>query len=246
MQTVAALTILRDNIDDLEAWLRHYTRQVGRENCYLVCAGTNSRLSELAEGCSVISLPKGAAGTLIQKRGRLANNLIAALLNYHKHVVISELDERVIVDPDVAEDLKTYLLATPGRQVLTPLGLELIGPPAREAKAQIAGPTPFVRVAPQLCKPCVLSSATSLSRDGRFSRYPKLHMPEPLYLLRYRPREDAKVGEEAHDRAGFDLSAPRQKMMSGWQKMGASAYWHFEMDEETTSYRLPQRFHDLL
>ena len=250
MQTVAALTILRDDTHFLKAWLRHCTRQVGAENCYLICAGRNPDLLEQAGGASVITLPADAAGTLIRKRGRMVNNFVAALLGYHKHVVVTELDEMAIVDPDVAPDLQSYLLATPGRQVLTPMGLDLIHRDASEPDQHgtaVPGPRRHVRVVPELCKPCILSTPTSLSRDGRYSRYAKLHMPGPLFLVRL--NRDGGPQPEAFDglgmQEGFDLSAQRRQMQESWKKMDPSAYWHFEAREDTNRYLLPERFNGL-
>lgn len=253
MKTVAALTILGDDTHFLKAWLRHYTRQVGAQNCYLICAGPNPDLLKLARHSSVIALPGDAAQTLIRKRGRMANNFIAALLGYHKHVVITEPDEMVIVDPDVAPDLQGYLLATPGRQVLTPMGLDLIplaGEPDQSG-GTAAGPRRHVRVTPELCKPCIVSTPTSLSRNARYSRYAKLHAPGPLFLLRLKrpPGGDGRAQPDAFDglkmQEGFDLSAQRRQMQESWKKMDSSAYWHFEAREDNNRYLLPERFNGL-
>jgi hypothetical protein len=254
MQTVAALTILGDDTDFVKAWLRHYTRQVGAQNCYLVCAGPNPELQELARQSSVITLPAEAAKALIRKRGRIMNNFIAALLGYHKHVVVTHPDEMVIVDPDVAPDLQSYLLATPARQVLTPLGLELIHRGASEPDhggGSVPGPR-HGRIMPELCKPCILSTPTSLSRDGRYSRYAKLRLPEPLFLLRLKgpvsggggPQPEVIDGPKVQE--GFDLSAQRRQMQESWKKMDLSAYWHFEAREDNGLYLLPERFSGLV
>ena len=52
MQTVAAVTMVRDDLFFLKAWLRHYGEAFGRENCYIINHGRGAEVSELAQGCN--------------------------------------------------------------------------------------------------------------------------------------------------------------------------------------------------
>jgi hypothetical protein len=248
MQTVAALTIYQGDIGFLKRWLGYYGDQLGRENCYVLCVGDNPMLRDLAQGCSIMRLPPDAAPTLEKRRGRIVNNLVAALLCYHAHVVVSEMDELVLVDPQARQGLRDYLIASERGQVLTPLGMQQVrhtGPETDVARRC------YVRPVPELSKPCVLSTATALSRDGTLSRYGHLHMPHDLYLLRAPPFDemsptDAVKPDESPADQAFDFAMLRQQMQDSWARMENSRYWHFQILTQSHIYLLPQRFNDLM
>lgn len=253
MKSVAALTILRDDAFSLRAWLRYYGAQVGLANCHVISAGMPPEIVDMAQGCSIVRLPPDTADVVARKRGRILNNYVAALLQYHAHVIVTDLDELVVVDPGEADGLRSYLDSMPGGQVLTPLGLELIHRVDCEFTPitdRILGPRRHVRPAPEFSRPCVLSTATSLSRNGQFARHKVLNTPAPLYLfkLRYCDKSvssDAKLFEEFAQMGmqdGFGMSPLRRQMHDSWQKRADSNYWNFEVRDYATQYLLPERF----
>ena len=240
MHTVAALTIYHGDIGALKRWLGYYGDQLGRDNCYVLCVGDNRDLNDLAQGCSVIRLPPDAAPTLEKKRGRIVNNLVAALLCYHAHVIVTDMDELVLVDPQTGQGLRDYLVGVARGQVLTPLGLQ-----------QVGGAPPYhVQTRPELSKPCVLSTPTALSRDATLSRFERLNMPDDLYLLRVAPNgqgaPDGSPPDQKPVDQGFDFTAQRRQMHDSWAKMENSRYWHFQPLNQSPVQLLPRRFHDLL
>lgn len=190
MQTVAALTMVRDDAFFLSAWLKHYGGQLGRENCYVVNHGFGADVARLADGCNVIGIPGDAHKNFDMKRWRMLNNFVMGLRCYYDHVIVGDVDELVVLDPAEGTDLRAYLAGMPTNRVLTPLGLEVIhridcetediGDPAHNP---ILGPRRHVRPAPHYSKPCVISAGTKIARGGHFTQYDKLHTPDALYLL---------------------------------------------------------------
>ena len=126
MQTVAAVTMVRDDLFFLKAWLRHYGEAFGRENCYIINHGRGAEVSELAQGCNVIGLPGDPHKNFDMKRWRMLNNFVMGLRCYYNHVIVGDVDELVVLDPDAGTDLKSFLETVPANRVLTPLGLEVI------------------------------------------------------------------------------------------------------------------------
>ena len=186
MQTAAAVTMVRDDAFFLRAWLRHYGGQLGRENCYIVNHGRGAVVAELAQGCNVIGIPGDPHKNFDVKRWGLLNNLVGGLRRYYRHVIVGDVDELVVVDPDSGDDLASWLEKAPEGRVYTPLGLEVvhrIDLETDEIDDTIIGPRRHVRLAPHYSKPCVVSAAAKLSRGGHFAQYGKLHTPEPLYLM---------------------------------------------------------------
>ena len=84
MQTVAAVTMVREDIFFLKAWLRHYADQFGRANCYIINHGRGEEVADLAAGCNVIGLPGDPHKNFDMKRWRLLNGLVEGLRAYYK------------------------------------------------------------------------------------------------------------------------------------------------------------------
>ncbi|WP_370311757.1 glycosyltransferase family 2 protein [Sagittula sp.] len=187
MQSVAAaLTMVRDDAFFLKAWLRHYGEVFGRENCYIVNHGRGDEVAALAEGCNVIGIPGDPHPNFDMKRWRLLNNLVQGLRCYYTHVVVGDVDELVVVDPDDGRDLLEYLTETKPRRFLTPLGLEVIhriDVEEEEISDHILGSRRHVRLAPHYSKPCIVSHGAKIARGGHFTQYDKLHAPDELYLF---------------------------------------------------------------
>lgn len=186
MQTVAALTMVRDDAFFLKAWLRHYGEQLGRENCYIVNHGRGEEVADLAQGCNVIGIPGDPHKNFDMKRWRMLNNFVMGLRCYYNHVIVGDVDELVLLDPAQGLGLRDWLETVPSNRVLTPLGLEVIHRIDVEPEAiqtSILGPRRHVRPAPHYSKPCVVSTGTKIARGGHFTQYGKLHAPDFLYLF---------------------------------------------------------------
>ncbi|MEP5632150.1 MAG: glycosyltransferase family 2 protein [Tateyamaria sp.] len=186
MQTVAAVTMVRDDAFFLKAWLRHYGEMFGRENCYIVNHGRGTVVAEMATGCNVIGIPGDPHKNFDVKRWGLLNNLVGGLRKYYKHIVVGDVDELVVRDPDSGGSLRDLLEDAPEGRVLTPLGLEVIHRIDVEEAViddQIIGPRRHVRPAPHYSKPCIVSAPVKIARGGHFTQSDKLYTPDDLYLL---------------------------------------------------------------
>ncbi|THH38799.1 hypothetical protein E4Z66_04360 [Aliishimia ponticola] len=186
MQTVAAVTMVRDDTFFLKAWLRHYGTLFGRENCYVINHGRGAEVAALAEGCNIIGIPGDPHKNFDIKRWSLLNNLVGGLRRYYRHVLVGDVDELVVVDPAKGVNLRDWLEDAADGRVYTPVGLEVIhridieDTPITDT---ILGPRRHVRLAPHYSKPCIVSTPVKLARGGHFAQYNKLHTPDELYLL---------------------------------------------------------------
>ncbi len=186
MALAAAVTMVRDDVFFLSAWLRHYGGLFGRENCYIVNHGRGSDVAELAHGCNLIGIPGEPHRNFDMKRWRLLNNLVMGLRSYYDHVIVGDVDELVVMDPAAGQSLTEFLKAAPLRKVFTPVGLEVIHRIDLEQDPvfdTILGPRRHVRPAPHYSKPCVVGAGTKIARGGHFTQYDKLHTPDHMYLL---------------------------------------------------------------
>ncbi|MEL7097859.1 MAG: glycosyltransferase family 2 protein [Pseudomonadota bacterium] len=186
MQLAAVVTMVRDDAFFLRAWLRHYGEMFGRENCYIINHGRGTEVAELAAGCNVIGIPGDPHKNFDVKRWGLLNNLTGGLRRYYRHVIVGDVDELVVVDPEEGKTLKEWLEGAPEDRVFTPVGLEVLHRIDLEhdsAEDMILGPRRHVRLAPHYSKPCIVSAPTKIARGGHFTQYGKLHAPDFLYLM---------------------------------------------------------------
>ncbi|MDX1781514.1 MAG: hypothetical protein R3256_09345 [Thalassovita sp.] len=184
--TVAVVTMVRDDLFFLDIWLRYYGALFGRENLYVVNHGRGEEVAKLAEGCNIIGLPGDPHKNFDMKRWRLLNGIVAGLKSYYKHVVVGDVDEILVIDPEKGKTLLEFLQGRRGGRVLTPLGLEvlhLIDIEADPVTDHVLGPRRHVRVAPHYSKPCVISTGTKIARGGHYTQFPELIAPESLYLF---------------------------------------------------------------
>ncbi len=186
MQTVAVVTMVRDDLFFLETWLRYYGEMFGRENCYVVNHGRGAEVAELAAGCNIIGIPGDPHKNFDVKRWGLLNNLVGGLRRYYQHVIVGDVDELVVVDPSAGGNLLDWLKTAPTGQVVTPLGLEVVHRIDLEedpVEAAVLGPRRHVRLAPWYSKPCIVSAPVKLSRGCHYAQYDKLAAPAELFLF---------------------------------------------------------------
>jgi len=227
MQLCAAVTMVRDDAFFLSAWLRHYGGLLGRENCYVINHGRGAEVARLAEGCNVIGIPGDPHKNFDMKRWQLLNNLVTGLRKYYLHVVVGDVDELVVVDPEAGVDLRGFLSDVPKGRVLTPLGLEVIHRIDLERDTiadpmtdPILGPRMHVRPAPHYSKPCITSHAAKISRGGHYAQYDKLHAPEALYLLHLK-----FCDFDAYARAMDQRNAVTQEIDGSVKEISIGQHW---------------------
>lgn len=187
MQSVgAAVTMVRDDVFFLQAWLRHYGGVFGRENCYIINHGRGAAVADLAQGCNIIGIPGDPHPNFDMKRWRMLNNFVQGLRCYYNHIVVGDIDELVVVDPSDGRNLLEYLSDQPQKRMLTPLGLEVVHRIDLEPEPitdHIIGPRRHVRLAPHYSKPCIVSHGAKIARGGHFTQFESLIAPDELYLL---------------------------------------------------------------
>jgi hypothetical protein len=184
--TAAALTMVRDDAFFLEKWLAYYGEMFGRENCYVINHGRGETVARMAEGCNVIGLPGDPDPNFERKRWRLLNGMVEGLLGYYAHVVVGDVDEIVVMDPETGHTLLSWLKGKARRRVYTPVGLDVFHRIDREDAPvgdHVIGPRRHVKLLPYHSKPCVLGRPAQLSRGGHYAKAENLNAPEGMYLL---------------------------------------------------------------
>lgn len=189
-KTACAITMVKDDHFFLERWVKYYGDALGRDALYVVNHGGGREIADLAEGCSVIDLPGGFDANFDILRWRLFNNLANGLRGYYTFVIVTDVDEFVVVDPRTGLGLVDFLGRRRGKVTAMPLGLEVVHQPALEPDAigdgPMLGPRRYARFTTAYSKPVVFNHAVKLSRGGHYSTDAELKIFRNLYLFHMR------------------------------------------------------------
>ena len=152
---VAALTMVYNEPVWAPVWVRHYARQVGAENCFVLDHGSTDGSTD-GLGVKVERMRRSALDE--DARAGLISDCAQELLRGYDAVVHSDADELVIADPAHYSDLCAYAATAP--EVATAVGLDLQHLPDEEAPLDPARPVlaqrRWVRFSAAMCKPAFL------------------------------------------------------------------------------------------
>ena len=217
---VAALTMVRDEAALLPLWCRHYLRQVGAGNLYVLDHGSRDGGTTNIPA-QVTPVPDGP----LDEDLRLARvtEAVRGLLGDYDWVVHSDVDELVLADPRHFPSLADYAATEPAA-VARAIGLDLHHIPNEEPPLDPALPLGaqrrWTRFSVSMCKPALAREAVQWTRGfhaseppGRFGalycvhlRYVDLGMGLAR-LARTRTRELAPGTDPEHQRVpdtGFE------------------------------------------
>ncbi len=151
---VAAVTMAYNEAVFLPIWARHYARQVGADQCYVVDHGSTEKLS-LPPGMNSIRIPRSPHDD--QRRADFVSDLTTSLLRYYDWVIYTDVDELAIADPNHSRDLPTFCSAAGTPDTVTAIGFDVQHVPAIEAtldpKLPIGAQRGWVRFTSAMCKP---------------------------------------------------------------------------------------------
>ena len=189
-KTACVVTMVRDDLFFLERWVQYYSSIFGRTALYVVNHGGNPDVADLAQGCNLITIPDEFDENFDMYRWRLLNGLAAGLRHYFDFVIVTDVDEFVVVDPKTGLGLDDFLGKRRGKLTITPVGLEVVHKQDLElapiANGPMLGPRRYARFTSAYSKPCIFNHAVKLSRGGHFADDPTLKLFRNLYLFHMR------------------------------------------------------------
>lgn len=119
---IAAITMAYNESVSLPIWVRHYSRQVGRDNLFVIDHGSDDETVDLIKKLNHISLPRTRFSD--RKRAEFISDLSKHLLAYYDFLIYSDCDEMIVADPGRYRDLTDFAAQTE-RDYVTSIGLEL-------------------------------------------------------------------------------------------------------------------------
>lgn len=190
-----AITMAYQDHFFLDRWVRYYGAQFGRQHLYILSHGADPEHARIGEGCNIIALPRDPTMfRLDRRRWSFISQFANGMLRYYNWLIVGDVDEIVIVDPDAAPDLITYLQRFSGRAApksMCPLGIELIHNPEVEPDpitddASILSRRRNFRVNANYSKPCLMRRDVAFTIGGHANNHLPRVLDPHLYLIHLR------------------------------------------------------------
>lgn len=136
MHPLAIVTMVRGDHRMMEKWMAHYAPMVQAPTAlHVFLHGEDAELARIAQGASVTTLPYDATGAGFEEARRgLFFGTVRALLGYYRHVIVTDSDEFIVLDPQAGSSLGDYLDQRDIAGIaLSPLGFDVVHRTADES-----------------------------------------------------------------------------------------------------------------
>lgn len=121
--TVAAVTMVYNEPVMLPWWLRHYSRQVGERQCYVIDHDSDDGSTATVGGANLIRIPRFPPDET--RRAEFVSDFCASLLRWYDWVIYSDVDEMLVADPARYASLADYC-AGHHAEVVTAFGVNVL------------------------------------------------------------------------------------------------------------------------
>lgn len=235
---MAALTMVYKDYYFLDLWYRYYSAQFGAENLYIISHGNDPEHRIIAPEANIIGVYRDESLFRMDRRRWAAiNGFMNGLRFYYNWILTGDVDEIVVVDPDVAPDLPSYIYHLNGENAprsFSPLGVELVHNPSLETQPVLDRGTvldrrQIFRLNANYSKPCINRHASNFTVGGHANNVLPRHLDDHLYLFHLRffdhERSVARLTSRTEMRevmdAGRDPSTTNQAWRADLQKLEA-------------------------
>jgi hypothetical protein len=220
--------MVRDDDLFLRLWIEHYERLVPRDHLIVLIDGLDQTIPDFAEGCQFIRMPRPSVSRGWDvKRWEMLSDLNTLLLSRFDIVVLNDVDEILVVDPNQGMSLMDAIGRATQVGVISPFAVELVHrtdicPEPINMSLPIIGQRPHVRINASYSKPCITTVPVRWSAGAHYSNYPTLNLDPSIYLFHLRYFDLETLRERQEKRFSFVQSANRSGVNdvagNGWNK----------------------------
>ena len=181
---VAALTMVYNEPLWAPVWVRHYSRQVGAENCLILDHGSTDGSTDNL-GVAVERVHRSALDE--DARAALVSDCVREMLRSYDAVVHTDADELLVADPVQFADLRAFAVGM--TDVVTAAGFDLMHlpdeEPALDSEERLGAQRRWVRFSGAMCKPAFVRRAVRWEPGFHGCDAPRQFGAVSLIHLRY-------------------------------------------------------------
>ncbi|WP_435139184.1 glycosyltransferase family 2 protein [Pseudopelagicola sp. nBUS_19] len=230
---LAVSTMVYQDYFFLERWYAYYAAQVGAENLYVFSHGNDPEHRRIAKNANVMNLPRDERmHKFDRRRWRALGSYATGLSDFYNWIIVSDVDEIVIVDPQAASSIPKYILQNYSNpqtapKNISPLCLELIHIPEEEPlpiedEQTILSRRRIFRPNQNYSKPCLVGGPVVFGPGGHRNTLGRRHMPEDMYTLHLKFFDYGKMSAVAEKRKQTVINAGKlgssYNETHGWHK----------------------------
>ena len=219
---LAAVTMVYNEPDYMDIWRRHYGRQVGEDNCYVIDHGSDDGTTEQLGAVNVMRIPRSPKDN--ELRAALVSTFCAELLSRYDAVLHVDIDELLVPDPRYHRNLDDCAKAMTG-PVMHAIGLDVWHLAETEPPIDVTQPISLQRgwtwFNSALCKPAIIREPVKWSPGFHSVDAPVAFEHLFLFHLRYfdverglRRLARTRAMAWAHDYAGAHQRQPDEKWLN--------------------------------
>ncbi len=185
------MTTVRGDQVFLRKWIDYYGNQFGKKNLFVFLDGHDQELPENAEGVNFNRLPHQPLERVpaMRRRARVMSHLGRGLHRYFDMVIATDVDEFIVVDPDVCDSLATYLSQGKFGASVSSLGLD-VGQHIQEESA--LDPTKpylsqrgYAHLSARYTKPCISTRPVTWGSGMHRIKGRNFKIDPNLYLMHF-------------------------------------------------------------
>lgn len=232
-QPLGVATMVHGDYFFLERWYRYYKSQVGAQSLYIFSHGGDPEHRRIAPDANVINIPRDETmHRFDRRRWRMLSNFTSGMLQFYHWMILADVDELVVVDPDVSAGLVDHLQARywdpeTAPINIAPMCLDLVHYPEDEhlpitAEASILSRRRTFRPNRNYSKPCLVRAPVVYRAGGHFNNLKERHLPDDLYTIHLKFFDSATIEERTNDRVETVLGSG--KVTNGYGDAGRGFY----------------------
>lgn len=191
LKRIAAITTVRNDTIFLEKWVEYYGKQLGLKNLYVFIDGHDQVIPAAAKDVNILYLPHTPLERVpaMRRRARVMSDLARGLFKYFDAVIVTDVDEFLIVDPSSGLSLVEYLSAPHSRASLSGLGLDVGQHLQLEAPLDLDKPfldqRTFAHLSSRYTKPSVAFRPVTWGSGMHRIKGRNFHIDPNLYLFHF-------------------------------------------------------------
>lgn len=211
---IAALTCVRNSPQFISKWISYYGHAFGYSNLYVVIDGLDQEVpSEHNEVNYIIVDHVVESRTRGDKtRAKRASDLASSLLKSYDIVVGCDVDEFLVVDPNISISLASYLSEIYFSRAIAALGIDIVQHPTEEAGLDWDGlyltQRKYGVISDRYTKVNVINDHVEWGSGFHRVRGMKAKIDPNLYLLHAGSIDSSELEKRSHD---------KDRLAMGWK-----------------------------
>lgn len=212
---ICALTMVRNDEFFLRKWVAYYSAQIGAANLYVYFDGEDQVVPDFCEGINVCVRERVPGQVAAADRGRIdfLSSQASELLKNYDMVIGTDVDEFLVVDPQLGVSLSEFLSRLPARVSYSGLGIDVGQHLGKESEIDESVPflkqRHYARLSTRYSKSTVITKPVRWGSGFHRVRNTNFKIIKDLYLFHFGCVDMKRLEAKFSD---------KDKIATGWER----------------------------